>query len=50
MSFQKVGSPQPFEVVSDICEECGKNKAQFHINGKFVCEECKNKLTVKEND
>jgi hypothetical protein len=44
MAFQKVGSPQPLEVVNDICQECNVNKAEFHIDGKFVCGSCKMKL------
>jgi hypothetical protein len=44
MSFLKTGSPQPLEIVSEMCEECGKNKAQFNVNGKFICSECKLKI------
>jgi ribosomal protein L37AE/L43A len=48
MSFNKVGSPQPMQVMSETCEECGKNKAQFFVAGRSVCSECKAKLEGSE--
>ena len=48
MSFMKTGSPQPLEIVSDMCTVCGKNKAQFNVNGQLVCGECKESLKNNE--
>lgn len=48
MAFQKVGSPQPLEIVSDKCEMCGQNIAQFHVNGKFVCGTCKDSMQIND--
>jgi len=48
MAFQKTGSPRPIEVLPEICQECGKEKAEFSINGKMVCTNCKEKLTQEK--
>lgn len=50
MGFMKIGSPQPMEVVSDMCQICGKNKAQFNIKGKLVCSECKDSVPEEEKE
>jgi len=41
MSFQKQGAPQPFKVASGLCEICGKNPGTILIDGKLICEDCK---------
>ena len=47
MAFQKVGSPQPIQVLEEVCSVCGKNKAQFNENGRMICSECRN-ISQKE--
>lgn len=48
MSFIKTGSPQPLNVMPEICQICGKNKAEFSINGQMICSSCKQE-TEKES-
>ena len=48
MSFLKTGSPQPLEVMTDICEKCKKNKAEFNVNGQMLCSTCKDELTKEK--
>jgi ribosomal protein L37AE/L43A len=52
MSFQKVGTPQPLNIVPELCQKCGKNKAEFNLNSMFVCSECKQQLenSAKTNE
>jgi hypothetical protein len=41
MSFQKQGAPQPFKISSGLCEICAKKQGLYLMNGKMVCEDCK---------
>jgi hypothetical protein len=39
--FNKIGTPQPLKVASEMCVVCLINKAECMVNGKFVCSACK---------
>ena len=45
MSFLKTGTPQPMTIMGDMCEICGQNKAEFIVDGKSVCSQCKEKMS-----
>lgn len=47
MPFQKTGSPQPIEVMPEICGMCNQNQAEFNVNGQFVCGSCRDELMLK---
>ena len=42
MAFKKFGSPQPIEVLPELCHVCNQNKAEFNDNGKVICSSCRN--------
>ena len=53
MSFIKTGTPHPLKNVyannekkiTQLCELCNKNEAEFHVNNKRVCKECKDSIS-----
>jgi len=47
--FYKQGTPTPFTVFSlGTCEICGQKPAVTTINGRKVCDECKQKAVSEE--
>jgi hypothetical protein len=50
MAFLKQGTPQPFKISSCVCESCNKNPGTILVNGKMLCEDCKQKESTKENE
>jgi hypothetical protein len=50
--FHKQGAPQPFEILKmsmGTCEICGQKQAVVLVNGKKVCESCKEQANSTEN-
>lgn len=45
MSFTKTSTPQPLNVMPDLCETCKVNKAEVNTNGMFLCRLCLEKQT-----
>jgi hypothetical protein len=41
MSFQKQGTPQPFKIASGLCEICSLKPGTLLVEGKMICEDCK---------
>lgn len=41
--FVKTGTPQPMEVVNNMCAICGANIASVLVDGKMICASCAEK-------
>jgi hypothetical protein len=48
MSFLKKGTPQPIKVASGLCEVCGKEHSTCLVDGKMVCDKCRENLSVSQ--
>lgn len=46
--FNKQGTPQPIKIASGLCEECGKNPATSLVNGRMICDSCKEKISKED--
>lgn len=42
--FVKNGTPQPIKIASVMCESCGQKIATTCVNGKMICDECREKM------
>lgn len=40
MPFIKQGTPQPINVLEDLCSVCKDRKATKNVDGKLVCDLC----------
>jgi formylmethanofuran dehydrogenase subunit E len=50
MAFLKRGSPQPIRIASGVCEECHERSATTLLNGKMICNVCKDKMASSKEE